>query len=110
VRTIETYLNANDPVKRGESVRVVVTADPVPPMRSDGSYRVTYTARSYDLDSQLLRTDKYAAVFGLRWGEPTPVFEKAADGEIVGGNPVGMYVCAITPEQALNTRASGAGP
>jgi type IV secretory pathway TrbF-like protein len=110
-QTIQDYLTTYNPVSRGETQHVVVTADPLAPPRQPNVYHVTWNARTTDLDGhQIGATQQQGATITIAWGQPAPTFERTQSGTIIGGNPPGMYVTQIVSDKPLDPRATSVGP
>jgi type IV secretory pathway TrbF-like protein len=108
--TIRNYLSAYNPILRKDQYRVTVIADPIGPMRPDGSYHITWTAKTYDLNENLIKTSRGGMTLGLKWGKSTLQYRKQPDGSIlVVANPAGLYVSTLDSDQSLDPRASLGG-
>lgn len=108
--TIKDYLTNYNPLVRKDRMRVTVIADPLADPRADGSYHITWTAKTYDLSEHLVNTSRGGMIVGLRWDAPAPAYDRQSDGTVlVTGNPVGLYVTSLDPDQSLDPRAASGG-
>jgi type IV secretory pathway TrbF-like protein len=110
VATIEDYYSRYNPVVREAHERVSVYVDPVPQRNASGKYHVTWTAKTFDTEERLKSVSRGGAYITLRWDNAKPSFEKLPDGGVlVAGNPVGMYISVLEPDQSLDPHATTGG-